>query len=218
MPAKVITLANQKGGSGKTTITMQLAGSIAQRGKNVVIIDADPQGTATRWAESAPKNTPFPAKVITISNFGGSVKDDIDAYRFLYDHIIVDCPPAVDSVVPQSALRASDLVIVPIIPSPTDLWAAVGIRELISSVQESNSKLQARLLANMCQPNTLVAKEILDILDEFGVRRFDTQIKLRTAYRQTALFGTSVSGSDYRHDLAAEEIDNLTAEIFTVLQ
>lgn len=218
MPAKVITLANQKGGTGKTTVAMQLAGGIAQRGNNVMIIDADLQGTATRWAESAAENTPFPAKVISITTYGGSVKEDIDNHRHLFDYIIIDCPPAVESEVPQSALRATDLVIVPIIPSPTDLWAAVGIRELISDIKDSNYELQARLVANMCQPNTLVAKEILDILDEFGIPLFDTQIKQRTAYRQSALFGTTVSSNDYRQDTAAQEIDSLTSEVLAILQ
>jgi len=218
MSAKVITLANQKGGSGKTTVTMQLAGGIAHRGKYVLIIDADPQGTATRWAESADLDTPFPATVISVSTYGGSVQDDVDKHREIFDYILIDCPPAVDSEVPRSALLSADLVIVPIIPSPTDLWSAVGIRELIRDTKITNVRLRSRLVANMCQPNTLVAKEILEILDEFGIQQFYTQIKLRTAYRQTALFGTSVSTNGQQYTPAAQEIDNLTNEVLAILQ
>ena len=73
MAAKVVAVVNQKGGSGKTTLTMQLAGTLARRGVKVLVVDADTQGTATRWSSSAPDDTPFPAAVIGLSAAGNKV-------------------------------------------------------------------------------------------------------------------------------------------------
>jgi len=217
MTCKIITFANQKGGSGKTTVCMQIAGELEYRGHSVLVLDADPQGTATRWAESASNVAAFPARVEAAAISGGSISGDLEVYRNRFNFILVDCPPAVESVVPQTALLNSDLVVVPLIPSPTDLWAAVGIRELIRTIQFSNPRLRARLLTNMCQHRTLVTREIIDLLDEFGIAKLETQIFMRTAYRQSALFGTTVSYMGMSAEKARDEIVNVVNEILEIL-
>lgn len=136
MPAKIITVANQKGGSGKTTVSMQLAGTLARRGYRVLVVDADPQATATRWAASASDDIPFPASVVGLSAANEKVHREVRKFIDDYSVIIIDCPPAADSQVPQSTLLVADLVLVPIIPSPLDMWAAVGIKQVIANVLE----------------------------------------------------------------------------------
>ena len=64
--AKVVTVLSQKGGAGKSTLTMQLAGGLVRKGLRVVVIDLDPQETALRWSHAAPEGTPFPATVIQL--------------------------------------------------------------------------------------------------------------------------------------------------------
>ena len=86
----------------------------------------------------------------------------------------------------------SDLVIVPVIPSPADLWAAIGIQRLIERVQDLNEALKARLVINMCQPNINITQETLEVLNTFNIQKFQTNIALRTAYRQSAVFGGTV--------------------------
>ena len=157
MPAKVITICNQKGGPGKTTLTMQLAGTIARRGFKVLVVDADPQGSATRWAASA-EEVPFPAPVVGLSVANAKVHREVQKLMDDYQIILIDCPPAVDSPIPQSALLISDLALVPIVPSPLDMWASVGIRQVIENAQHINETLQARLVLNQHQPNTTLAK------------------------------------------------------------
>jgi chromosome partitioning protein len=213
---KIISLANQKGGCGKTTITMQLAGSLGIAGHKVLVVDADPQGTATRWAANAEDTKPFPATIAGLSAAGSKVHREIKKYVGQYGFILIDCPPAVDSATPQSALLVSDLVIVPVIPSPADLWAAVGIQKLIEQTKDINESLQARLVANMCQPNTNLNKEALDVLDDFGIPRLQNTLYLRTAYRQSAVFGGTV------YDLkdaekAIFEVTRLRDEVLTIL-
>ena len=169
MTAKIIAVVNQKGGAGKTTITMNLAGSLANRGHKVLVVDADPQGTATRWAASASEEKLFPASVIGLSAANTKVHQEVKKFIGDYDWIIIDCPPAADSPIPQSALLIADLAIVPLIPSPLDMWAAVGIRKVIQNVASINETLQTRLVFNQYQSQTSLAKEAVEILLEFGI-------------------------------------------------
>lgn len=217
MTAKIITIANQKGGSGKTTVSMQLAGMIAKRGYKVLVVDADPQGTATRWAASADDELPFPASVVGLSAASEKVHREVKKFIDDYEFILIDCPPAADSPVPQSALLIADLALVPVIPSPLDMWAAVGIKQVIFNVSDLNEALQARIVLNQCQPKTTLAKETLEILPEFGIELAKGQLRHRQVYRQSAVFGQTVQDFGSKAAAAVEEVNALTDEVFKLL-
>lgn len=218
MVAKIIAVANQKGGSGKTTVSMQLAGAIARRGDRVLVVDADPQGTATRWAASAADDNPFPAAVVGLSAAHEKVHREVKKFIHDYGYIIIDCPPAADSPVPQSALLIADLVLVPIIPSPLDMWAAVGIRQVIFNVGDINEGLVSRLVLNQCQPNTTLTQETLEVLPEFGIELAKTQLRHRQVYRQCAVFGQTVHDFGSKAAAAIKEVERLTDEVFAILR
>ncbi|MBD2078354.1 ParA family partition ATPase [Leptolyngbya sp. FACHB-17] len=218
MSAKIIAVVNQKGGSGKTTVTMQLAGTIARRGYKVLVVDADPQGTATRWAATADDELPFPASVIGLSAANAKVHREVKKFVENYDCIFIDCPPAADSPIPQSALLIADLALVPIIPSPLDMWAAVGIRQVIQNVGDINDSLQARLVLNQCQPKTTLTQESLEILSEFGIELAKSQIHHRQVYRQSAVFGQTVQDMTSKAAAAIQEIDQLADEVAVLIQ
>src|SRR5918992_1151210 len=116
MTAKILAVVNQKGGVGKTTLSMQLAGTLAARNQRVLVVDADPQGTASRWASSAPDDEPFSATVVSLAAAGNKLHREVVKLARDYDYIIVDCPPAVDSINSRSALLIADLALVPVIP------------------------------------------------------------------------------------------------------
>jgi chromosome partitioning protein len=215
MTAKIICVTNQKGGVGKTTTTMQLAAALAldKKKTRVCVIDADRQGSATRWAASCSENKLFPADVIGLSAAGGKVHQEIRKFIDKYDWIIIDCPPAIDSTVPQSALMVADLALVPIVPSPPDLWAGIGIRELIKNVSAMNENLKACLVPNMCQSNTTLAREALEILNEFQIPLSNARLSLRQAYRQAAAFGGSVFDLGPQAKLAIQEVKALALEV-----
>jgi chromosome partitioning protein len=217
MTAKIIAVVNQKGGSGKTTLSMQLAGSLARRGGRVLVVDADPQGTATRWAASADDDKPFPASVVGLSAASGKVHREVRKFVEDYAYIIIDCPPAADSPVPQSALLVADIALVPVIPSPLDMWAAVGIREVIGNVGDINEDLTPRLVINQLQPNTTLAKEALEVLPEFGINLCETYMRQRQVYRQSAVFGQTVHDFGAKAAAAVEEVEALTDEVLAIL-
>jgi chromosome partitioning protein len=217
MSARITTVLNFKGGSGKSTISMHLAGTLAKRGAKVLVCDADPQGTSLRWAASADEGKPFPAAVAGLGAAGSKVNMEIRKFVADYDHIIVDCPPAVDSPIPLSALSVSDLGLVPIIPSPLDMWATLGIRKVVEVAQGINTDLAARLVVNQCQPNTTLAREVLDVLPEFGIELCSTWIHHRTAYRQAAVIGGTVHDIGSAAAQAITEIDALTEEVLGLL-
>lgn len=217
MAAKIISVVNQKGGSGKTTLSMQLAGSLARRGNKVLVVDADPQGTATRWAASAEDEKPFPASVVGLSAASTKVHREVRKFVDDYHYIIIDCPPAADSPVPQSALLVADLALVPVIPSPLDMWAAVGIREVIANVGDINEDLKSRLVINQLQPNTTLAKEATEVLPEFGIELCRTYMRQRQVYRQSAVFGQTVHDFGSKAASAVEEIEALTDELLALL-
>lgn len=218
MTAKIIAVCNQKGGSGKTTLSMQLAGTLARRKNKVLVVDADPQGTATRWAASADDENPFPASVVGLSAASEKVHREVKKFIGDYDFIVIDCPPAADSPVPQSALLIADLALVPIIPSPLDLWASVGIRQVIENVNDINENLTARLVVNQCQPKTNLAKDTLEVLPEFGIQVCKNYLRQRTAYRQSAVFGQTVHDFGSKAKDAVQEIEALTKEILSILK
>lgn len=217
MPAKIIAVVNQKGGVGKTSVTMELAGTLARRGFKVLVVDADPQGTATRWAAAAPDDTPFPAAVMSLSAAGGKVHREVAKFTEDYEVILIDCPPAADSPVPQSALLIADLALVPVIPSPLDLWSSTGIRQVIEAISQSNEGLQARLVINALEPRTSLAKEVVDILSAFGIPRAETALHHRTVYRQSAVFGGTVHLFGSKAAPAIEEVERLTDEVLALL-
>ncbi len=217
MAAKILAIVNQKGGVGKTTLTMQLAGAFTRRGRNVLVVDADPQGTASRWAATAPDATPFPAAVISLSATDGKVHREVSQFTHDYDLILVDCPPAVDSAAPQSALLIADLALVPVFPSPLDLWAALGMRQVLEQVQTINEALEARLVLNALEPRTTLAKEGLARLPAFGIPRLTTALHHRTSYRQAAVVGGTVQNLGHRAAPAIAEVEALPTEVWTLL-
>ena len=215
--ARIIALVNQKGGPGKTTLTMHLAGALARRGEKVLIVDADPQATATRWAASAPDETPFPAAVAGLGSIEQRLHREIRKFIGDYDYLIIDCPPSADSPISQSALLVADLALVPVIPSPPDLWAGVAIRQTLQSVEAVNEDLKARVVINQRKRGTRLAGKTLELLPKYGIPILKTQIGDREAFRHAAAAGLTAGDLGPRAAQAAADIDALTDEVLGLL-
>jgi chromosome partitioning protein len=217
MNAKIIAVVNQKGGAGKTTLAMLLAGSLADRGKRVLVADADVQNSALHWS-TVRAGTPFPAAVMDYSGEENKLHKALRKRAHEFDYIVIDSPPAATALVTASALRVAHLALVPVIPSPLDVWASVRIREAIDLARNKNPELEARLVVNQMQPNTLLAREVLGMLPEFGIPLLAASLKSRTAYRQCAALGASIQALGSRAALAVMEVDALRREVEDLLR
>lgn len=215
MSARVIAVVNQKGGAGKTTLAMLLAGSLADGRKRVLVADADPQNTALRWATAGQG---FPADVEDLSGEEGKLHKQLRKRLDDYDYIVIDSPPAASAPVTQSALKLAHLALVPVIPSPLDLWASLRIREAIEAARHKNPGLMARIMVNQAQLNTLLAREVLAMLPEFGIPMLAAQLKQRTAYRQCAALGGTLANLGSRAGIAAIEVAALAREVRALLK
>ena len=139
MAARIISIGNQKGGVGKSTVTMQLAGSLTRRGYKVLVVDADEQATATKWA-SMSDIEPFPATVVGLAATGSKLHRELQKFVDQYEYILVDCPPSVSAPTPQSAFLVSDLVLIPTRPSLADIWAVQETLKLIERAKKPSTK------------------------------------------------------------------------------
>ena len=136
----IISLVNQKGGVGKTTIAVNLAGSLAEKGNRVVLVDADPQGSVLQW-QSILANHPFTVKHLPSAALLGNRK----SISRKTDHVVIDAPPAMGEIT-QAILAISDLAIVPIAPSPLDIWSSKETISLFPETRKRNRRMKAKLL------------------------------------------------------------------------
>jgi chromosome partitioning protein len=209
----IVALLNQKGGVGKTTLALHLAGEWARRGKRVTLIDADPQGSALDWSQQR-------AREGGSRLFGvvGLARDTLhrEAPEIArnVDHVIIDGPPRVAALM-RSALLAADLVLIPVQPSPFDGWASAEILSLLAEAKIYRPQLTARFVLNRCGARTIIARETAKTLADHDPPLLASRIGQRVAFADTAQTGRLVFEVD-EDGPAAREIAALTAEIGSI--
>jgi len=209
MSAKVFSISNQKGGTGKTTLSMNFASGLSRRGRTLVV-DADPQGSAGQWAGLAPDERPFPVSVISL---GGNLAREINRFHEDYQYIVIDCPPTLETDVTRLAMSVSDTVLIPVLPSPIDLWASIRIAGAIEQAKLSNAKLDAYLVINQLEPRSALSRAMQQALAEFDITSLNSVLRRRAVYRTSAIDGASVYCLGKRGESAAQEIDAIIEEI-----
>lgn len=207
MAALCIAVANQKGGTGKTTLALNLAAGLARRGATL-LLDADPQATASQWARLGGADLP-PVEPLT----GPSLASRIIAAARAHAHVVVDCPPHLELAVLGEVLANVDRVLVPVQPSPPDLWASVAMMEWVAAARARRPGLRAWVVVNQLDGRSALSRSVHAALQELGLPALGQGLARRAAWRTAALEGTSVYGLGARGAAAVQEIEGIIEEV-----
>ncbi|ETN86443.1 ParB-like protein [Necator americanus] len=172
---------------------MHLGAAFHEKGKRVLVVDADGQNTLVHWASaSADGDTGIPFPVVNLSEAGGQIHREIKKFVNDYDVIVVDCPPSITEKVSGVVLLAATVAVIPTSSSPADYWSSVGLVKLIQQAQVMNEDLRAVFLLNKTEEKRMLTRELKRALEELGFPLLRTQIPTREAYKQAMALGQTV--------------------------
>jgi chromosome partitioning protein len=204
----IIGVLNQKGGVGKTTIAVNLAAAFANSGARALLVDADPQGSALAWSSVRERNPLF--SVIGMAK--PSLHRDLPGLAKAYDFVVIDGAPRVNEL-GRSAILASDFVLLPVQPSPYDVWAAADTVQLIREAQQFRAGLKAAFVINRKVSRTAIGRDVAAALDQFkDVPVLEASLTQRIIYAESAAKGLSVIEAAPKGD-AAREIEKLAKQV-----
>ena len=208
--AAVITVAQQKGGSGKTTIAANLAAAFA-RSRRVALLDTDPQRSLTRWHDiRAARPTPPSLEITASAVSSWRVQAELDRLRREFDLVIIDSPPQVDQDA-RRAIRAANLILIPVQPSAPDLWAAEGTLTLAKE-----ERRPAHLVLNRTAPGRRAAEAVRAMLRAVKLEALACGLGNRAAFAKA--FAAGLSAAEYTpRSAAATELQALADEIEALL-
>lgn len=195
---QVIAVLNQKGGSGKTTIATHLARVLQLDGADVLLVDSNPQGSARDWAAVREDQ---PVTVVGIDR--PTIDRDLKNVA-RKDFVVIDgAPQAADLAV--SAIKAANFVLIPVQPSPYDIWATADLVELVKQrIEVTDGKLQAAFVVSRAIKGTRIGAEVTDALNGYGLPVLEARITQRVSYPGTAAAGSTVMDAEPDGDAAAE--------------
>ncbi|MDW9658532.1 AAA family ATPase [Sinorhizobium meliloti] len=206
----ILALLNQKGGVGKTTLALHLAGEWARRGLRITLIDADPQASALDWSEQRSREC-LPRLFGVVGLSRDTLHHEAPELARNVDHIIIDGPPRIAGLM-RAALLAADLALLPVQPSPFDGWASAEMLRLIQEARLFRPQLLARFVLNRCAARTVIARETAESLADHNPPVLSATVGQRVAFADAARSGRLVfeRGEDTP---AAREIAALCTEI-----
>jgi chromosome partitioning protein len=202
----IISLVNQKGGVGKTTLALNIGAGLARRNLRVGFIDTDPQGNAFQW-QAIEANLAFEVKHSPqpISH------EDIASLHSRDTILLIDTPPAIGEIT-FSVLAVSDLAVIPVAPSILDIWSTRSTISLVEEIKKINPRLREKLLVSRKIPRTRLGRNGREAIEALEAEVFETEISQRIAYVESMIAGVSVFQYAPNSD-AAMEMDRLCEEI-----
>lgn len=210
MSGLVITIAQQKGGSGKTTVSANLAIGFLRRGKSVALVDIDPQGSLGRWFMTRIETEAGPVDQLEFATSSAwGITYEVRKLSENHDIVIIDTPPKADSDL-RPALRVADLVIVPVSVSHVDLWATEGVLDLARREDK-----EALIVLNRARKNTRLGAEVALAAEKLNARIAEATLANRVIYAEA--LGQGRGAAEGRKTPAQAEVDALTSEVAEVL-
>ncbi|MEO7327723.1 MAG: ParA family partition ATPase [Minicystis sp.] len=206
----IIAFTGQKGGIGKSTTAVCLAAAAMAKGLRVLLVDADPQGTARTWGEVAGESG-RPAPTIVAMGPTMHRQGQLPDMASAYDLTIIDCPPRHGDI-QRSALMVADVAVLPCGPTAVDAWALAGTLEVLAEARTLRADLRACVLITRKQGRTALGKGARAVLETSGLGVLRTELGYRIAYQEAVASGQGVTTYSPR-DPAAREIVNLLEEI-----
>ena len=205
MTARVIAVAQQKGGAGKTTLAAQLAVTWASN-KSVAVMDIDPQGSLSAWHGLRTANSKD-LKDIHLSDVSGwRVGTELDRLKNNYDIVLIDCPPHAETET-KNAMRAATLVVIPVQPSPMDVWATAPT---VAFAEDQGTDV--RLILNRVPPRSRLVEKVQDMLKDQKLKVSKNALGNRVAFAASMMDGMGVTESEPSSQ-AALEIRAITKEL-----
>ena len=201
----VIAIVGNKGGAGKTTLSLNIANGLNKKLKTA-IIDADPQGSSLQWRAFSEDDA------VSVYGIDEDLKQQINDLKQQYEAVVIDCPPSVHAEQTNLALEVCDKALIPVQPSPVDLWATVHIEQAVEKAKQVNPGIQPLLVINQLEPRTMLSKIVRDAVSEIGLPVADAMIRRRAVFRSSALDGKSIYDVGRRGEAAVEELENLIQE------
>lgn len=205
----IISVQNQKGGVGKTTLAIHISYVLSSSNKRVLLIDADPQGSSRDWAAAREDEPPF--SVVGLDR--PTIHRDLPKLAEGYDHVVIDGPPRVTDLA-RSAIVAADLVVIPIQPSPYDVWAAKEVIDLIKEASVFKESLKSVFVINRKIVNTAIGRDVVEALKEYEIPVAKTGICQRVAFAESAASGQTVMELNNKSS-ASKEIKALVKELLS---
>lgn len=204
---KVIAVLNQKGGSGKTTISTNVASWLHSQGESTLLVDLDPQGSASDWADAREGDELCP-----VVRMGKSISRDLPKIARDYDWVVIDGAPQVSELA-AAAVRAADVVMIPVQPSPYDIWACSDLVELLKARQEvTDGHPRGAFVISRAIKNTRLSGEVMQALEGYELPIFANGTTQKVDYANTAKWGGSVVDLEDEHK-ARFEIKMLVKEL-----
>ncbi len=211
MTNRIIAVINQKGGTGKTTLALNLAAGLAKRG-SVHLVDADPQRSITQWVGMGGGNSGLPGVAQLIGNPTAILGKFLRSHRY----VVVDCAPTVHGETVATIMRMAHIVLIPVLPSPIDLWASVDMAVAVNAAKKHNTGLSAYLVLNQLEARNALSRDMREAVAEFDMPVLAAGIQRRAAYRTAAVEGQSVYGIGKRGLLAVADIEAIIEEVLNV--
>jgi len=210
----IVAFCGQKGGTGKSTTAVAVAAELVVRGLRVLLVDADPQGSARTWADVATE-AGRPVPVVVAMGARMHVPGQLDDLAKGYDVAVIDCPPS-NGDVQRSALMVSDLAIIPCGPSAFDAWSLAESVELAAKAQAVRPNLLVVAMITRKVTGTTIGAGARGVMGKTGVRVLRSELCARVAYQEAPAAGMGVA--EYApHDAAAREVRALVTEILEEL-